>query len=94
MITTINIIEREIIITLTKVFLGGHKSNSIYDSTNKAMWEELHTVIREFSNNNVINTVAPKRDYISDGGLERVFGENKSFLMIRCSFQFEYFEDL
>jgi hypothetical protein len=87
-------IQRTINITVTRQFLGGHKSNTLLDDANKLLLEDLHLLIKEFEKNNVIGGAVANRKFISDGGIERVFGENKTFIMIRAQFQIEYSEDL
>jgi hypothetical protein len=86
-------IRREITITVTRQFLGGHKSNTIYDTTNKNILEDLHLLIKLFEKNEIIANEISNYKFLSDGGIERVFGENKNFVMIRAIFQIEYTED-
>lgn len=86
-------LSREVSIVLTKAFYGGHKSTTILDTTSCLLLEELHTLI-DYNLNNQITGTNIAFSYISDNGLERVFGESKTFIMLRASFQVEYFEDI
>lgn len=86
-------IRRDITITVTRQFLGGHKSSTILDNTNKQLLEDLHVLVKEFEKNQLIATEVSNYRYISDSGIERIFGDNKTFVMIRALFQIEYTEN-
>lgn len=86
-------IRRDIIITLTQSVRAGHKSITKIQTAEKALLENHFTLINDFSKNENIGAVVSKRDYISDTGLERVFGERRNFIMIESIFAIEYFED-
>lgn len=87
-------VEREVLITLTNQFYGTHKSTTQLDTTYKTLFEDLHILINDFTKNATISGVTTKRDYISDNGVERIFGDTKTFLMIQAIFRIEYFETL
>ncbi|MGV8130801.1 MAG: hypothetical protein ACP5N7_01735 [Candidatus Pacearchaeota archaeon] len=85
---------RDITITLTTKFIGGHKSISISDTTTKSLLEDLHLLIKDWDKNEVILGAISNRKFLGDNGIERVFGDNKTFIMIKANFQIEYTEDL
>lgn len=86
-------LSRDVSITLTKAFYGGHKATTILDTTSIALLEELHTLI-DYNLNNQIAGTNIAFNFIGDNGLERVFGESKTFIMIKANFQVEYFENV
>jgi hypothetical protein len=88
-------VSRQIVISLTKAPFAGHKDIDKLKATEKALLEELHIVINDFSKNDSYATLrGVKRDYLSDGGIIRAFGESRSILSIQASFNVEYFENL
>lgn len=87
-------VEREFIITLSRLNAGTHKSNSIYESTIKLLLEDLHLLIQEISSNIAIRNSTSTIDWVSDSGIEHFAGENKQFLIIRATFRLGYFESL
>lgn len=84
---------RDVSITLTKAFYGGHKATAILDTTTLALLEELHLLI-DYSLNNQIAGTNIAFNFLGDNGLERVFGESKTFIMVKANFQVEYFESV
>jgi len=87
-------VEREFVITITKLNAGTHKSNTIFESTIKSLLEELHLLIQTVNENTAIRNSVSIIDWVSDGGIERFSGDSKQFLMIRSIFRLEYFESL
>lgn len=87
-------LSRDIIITISKINAGSHRSLSIFDNTNKALLEELHQLIQTINSNTAIRNSVSVIDWISDNGIERFSGESKQFLIIRATFRLEYFESL
>lgn len=87
-------IQRDVMITLTRAVRGTHKDVAAMKTIDKALLEDQHLLIKNFEQNYNIGTVTARRDFVTDGGIERVLGENKMFTMIQTVFQIEYFEDL
>ena len=87
-------VSREFVITLAKINAGTHKSNTIYDNTNKAILEELHVLIQTVNSNTAIRNSVSLIEWVSDGGIERLSGDSKQFLIIRATFRLEYRESL
>lgn len=87
-------LQRDIIITISKIVPGGHKSFSIYDTTTKSLLEELHLLIQTINSNAAIRNSCSVIDWISDSGIEKFNGESSQFLIIRATFRLEYFESL
>lgn len=88
-------ISRQIMITLTKAPYAGHKDLDKLKLAEKNLLEEHLTLINDFAKNDAYATIRTiKRNYINDGGIERVFGESRSFLSIKTIFEIEYFENL
>ncbi len=87
-------LQRTITVTLTKVVYAGHKNITLFESKEKDLLEDQHTLINDFSKNENIGSVVIARDYISDNGIERILGDTKNFVMIQSTFKIEYFETL
>jgi hypothetical protein len=87
-------VSRDVIITLSKLNAGTHKSLSVFDDTNKDLLEELHLLIQTINSNVAIRESVSIIDWISDGGIERYLGESRQFLIIRSTFRLEYIESL
>ena len=88
-------VSRQLIISITKAPYAGHKDIDKIKKTEKDLLEELHTLINDFSkNDSYVNLRGVKRDYLSDGGIIRAFGESRSILSIQAIFNVEYFENL
>jgi hypothetical protein len=86
--------QRQIQITITQAVRGGHKSLDITKGVEKDIFEDHYLLIKEFAKNQNLNSLSVKRDFVSDNGIERIFGEQKNFLMIQSLFEIEYFENL
>lgn len=88
-------VSRQIVISLTKAPYAGHKDIDKIKKAEKDLLEELQIVINDFSKNDSYATLRTiKRDYLSDGGIIRAFGESRSVLSIQAIFNVEYFETL
>lgn len=88
-------ISRQITITLSKAPYAGHKDLDKIKIAEKALLEEHLTLVKDFSKNNTYPYLTSvKRNFIGDSGIERVFGESRSYLSIRLTFEIEYFENL
>lgn len=88
-------LSRQIVISLTKAPYAGHKDIDKIKATEKELLEDLQTLINDFSRNDSYATLGTiKRDYLSDTGIIRAFGESRSVLSIQASFNIEYFENL
>lgn len=86
--------QRQVSLTLTRVVRAGMRSLGKIQDVEKQLLEDHYTLIKNFAKNENLDTLAVKRSYISDNGIERIFGEQKNFLMIQSIFEVEYFEDL
>lgn len=88
-------ISRSITISLTKSPYAGHKDIDKIKLAEKALLEELHTLINDFSKNDgYVNLRESKRNYLSDSGIIRAFGESRTILSIQAVFEIEYFETI
>ena len=87
-------VSRSISITLTKAIRGTHKDLTKIKAGEKSLLENQFTLIKDFSQNQIISDVSSKRNFVSDNGIERVFGDDKHYLMIETIFDIEYFENL
>lgn len=87
--------QRQVTITLTKATYADHKDITKIKSCEKTLLEDHWTLVKDFSkNDSYTNLASTNRNYISDGGIERVFGESRSFITIKTQFELEYFESL
>jgi hypothetical protein len=86
-------IQRDIVITVTQRVLGGHKSIDLIASVEKQLLEDHLTIVNDFQKNENLGNIVVRRDYQTDTGIERVEGDSREFLMIRTTFQIEYFEN-
>lgn len=87
-------LQRVITITLTRLIKGTHKDIDKIETIEKLILEDHILLVKDFTENENIGAVVVKRDYVTDGGIERVFTDKKNFIMMETTFQIEYFEDL
>lgn len=91
-------VERDFIFTLTrKIYKGDLARNSSSRDhrrlQEKQLFEDQYLIINALENDPSINATA-KVLFINDGGLEFVRGERNDLIMLRSTFQLEYWENL
>jgi hypothetical protein len=87
-------IQRQVIITITKATRAGQRAIGLVKTAEKDLLEDHLKLIKDFAKNENLNDLAVKRSYVSDNGIDRIFGQQKNFLMIQSTFDIEYFENL
>jgi hypothetical protein len=97
-------VRRLLTVTLTRKIFKGEVARNSYSvaerhSTEKQLFEDLHTLIKSVETNVTLNQGSGDRPiawckYQSDGGLEFVRGGQHNLIMVRAIFELEYFESL
>lgn len=86
-------LQRSVSIILTRMIRGTHKDIAKIIEIEKYLLEDQRTLVADFSENQNIGAVTIKRNYVSDGGIERIFTDKKNYIMIETTFEVEYLDD-
>lgn len=87
-------IRRTFEISITRKFYSVEGNVDNKESVEKQLIEDQILLIRDFCNNTDLPNSLGIVDYASDGGVEYVYNEKDSFLVLKSSFECEYFETI
>lgn len=87
-------IERQFFVSISRKYFALESSATNKASTEKQLLEDQLLLIQDFESDPTLNGSAFKTVYVSDNGIEYVFGEKDQFLIINSVFSIEYLEAL
>lgn len=85
-------LKREVTITNTMQVFATDRDVTSRKTVEKSLLEDAYTLIHWVEDDPTINDTLTQCQFVSDNGIEEVFNEQGSFLMIQSLFTFEYFE--
>jgi len=88
-------IEREITIVFTRKHFALEQTLTPKQTVEKALLEDQFLLIKDVETYpDLENTVIAKIEYVSDRGIEFIYGDKDNFIQLETVFNFEYFEFL
>lgn len=89
-------IRRTIEIVLTRKYYAAEMNRAAKKQTEYDLWEDQFLIIKDIEKDPTLNnsSAVTQFGYVSDGGIEYVFSNDKPYLMIVSQFDLEYIEDL
>jgi len=85
-------IRRYVTIINTIVNRGTERDIVIRQTSEKQLLEDQFKLIKELENDPSLSAVVAKMVYLSDNGIEQVYGQDNNYLMIQTTFEMEYLE--
>ena len=86
--------RRDITFFNTIVNRGTERDDTIRETAEKNLLEDHFKLIEALENDPTINTLCAKMVYVSDNGIEQIYGEANNYLMIETTYEIEYLENL
>lgn len=86
--------RRTLLLTNTLQVFGTDRDTTLRKTTEKNLLEDQFLLIKDIEKDPTLNQVTNQINFLSDNGIQEVFFEQGSFLMIQSQINFEYFEDL
>ena len=86
--------RRDVTFINTIVNRGTERDDTIRETAEKTLLEDQYKLIEALENDPTINDLCAKMVYVSDNGIEQIYGENNNYLMIETTYEIEYIENL
>lgn len=86
-------ISREVNFINTIINRGTDRDTDIRQTAEKTLLEDQFLLIKELEKEPTISLVVAKMIYLSDNGIEQVYGKENNYLMIQSIFEIEYLEE-
>jgi hypothetical protein len=87
-------IRRTFDVTLTRLFSALDEDGSSKATTEKQLFEDQLALINYFEEDPTMGQTVTNVKFVSDNGIETVFGEREQYLAVTSSFSVEYLEPI
>lgn len=87
-------VERQVVVNLSLRVFGAKEDRSIRREVEKALLEDQFKIIKEVENDPTLQPLVELISFVGDNGVELIFDQEASFIAIKSTFNFRYYEQL